>query len=369
MTASSMNNMSATDLAALRAARAAPAFRLYFAANSGDVSGLRLQERLNGTRRGSRCADICATAALSTVPQHRSAALAHPACPPAVRRAAVDDSYHTTGDAAWGVPGWVSRSEFRPAPSRAHMVRFVEDDSVADTISSELYAEIAQRSGCPPALLRRAAVRFASDSPNCPPDTFARMTFMEDTYVRCRAASHRSCPPRVLRYFAADRSESVRNAAAANPSTGPEALKILADDPISDIRLTTARHRRCPPKALAELASDSVPAVSEAALSNAACPAATLERATRHTNGPFRVAAANPSCPPAALGQLAASVEVVHRQAAAAGVACPPRTLTVLAGDPHSGVRAAVAENPRVRAAVVGCSRRRHQREGAPKRG
>ena len=192
--AATVGYMRAADTAALRAARASAALPLDAAARAAGVAPRRLAARLRSTRRGSRCADMTAAAVAAGAASRRAAALAHPACPPALRRAAARDKVRTARDAARGVPGWASRAGVGSVPSRAHMARVAADPSSYDSLPDKI-AALVSYPGCPPVMLRRLPIHYSMHNPACPPDVLARLSLSADRYDGERTARHPNCPP------------------------------------------------------------------------------------------------------------------------------------------------------------------------------
>ena len=159
----------------------------------------------------------------------RAAALAHPACPPALRRAAARDKVRTARDAALGVPGWASRADVRSVPSRAHMARVAADPSSYHSLPDKI-AALVSCPGCPPAMLRRLPIHYSMKNPACSPDILARLSLSEDRYDRQRTARHLNCPPDALKRLAVDDNFAVSQAAANNPGCPPQARQAARSD-------------------------------------------------------------------------------------------------------------------------------------------
>ena len=153
----------------------------------------------------------------------RAAALAHPACPPALRRVAVRDKVRTARDAALSVPGWAGRAGVRSVPSRAHMAQVAADPSNYDSLPDKITALVSYL-GCPPAMQWRLPFYYSMENPACPPDVLAYLSLsVKDKFDLESRARHTNCPPNALQRLADDENLAVSRAAANNPACPPAA--------------------------------------------------------------------------------------------------------------------------------------------------
>ena len=275
----------------LRSARNAPAFRLGIFTQTSDAG-------VAGVGRG-RCNAVCAELLASSRGHDRWVfALAHPMCPPALRRivcadprSVLDDDIYasiaadvvaadlaqpqharrrpamTVGDVfagnISGISGWATRTAAGLAATRRSIVQRARSTHTPTRVG--LFAQDWPRSAAP----MRSLV---------PPAILGRLAGDHSTEVRTAAADAAGMPDRVLAQLAVDPYSRVRSIVAANPDTPSDALGRFAVDPHISVRCAAAFNSATQAAALRRLASDESDAVRANVALNSATQAAALRR-------------------------------------------------------------------------------------------